>query len=1403
MNKQILFALLLLISAVLTVGAISASDINVTDSYTSNLVDDTSDVLVPLKNTADSSEISVSRDSNVDNDSSKVSLSSEEVLESDDSNILSTNSDSNSLADGGSSAKTQTQISLPATGIYYKGSFSVTLKDSNGTALANKTVSFVINGVNYSGVTDSNGVASVALSLNPGKYTVTASFAGDNAADASNVSSTINILSTIASKDITKYYKGSTKYTATFYTSAGGVLANTNVKITVNGKAYTVKTNGNGVASLAVNLKPGTYKVIAQDPVTGYQVTNNFKILSTISASDISKVYSDGRKFTAKFLKSTGKVLAKKTIRFKINGKTYRVKTNANGVASLSLKTLKKGTYKIISYNTDGLTKTNTVKVVKSSSTSLTTSAYTFLKSETKKIKVRLLNKFGYAPSSGKVITFKINGKTYSAKTSSTGYATLKLPSLSAGAYTVKYSFGGTSYYLKSSASNKVYIIPTKNPTFTVKSTKSFGYGANSQFKVALTSGSVPLVKKTVTLSVDGKSYTKTTNSNGIVSLTINLPIGHYTVSYASKADSKINAKSGSTAITVKERLPTSISWASGSSLTQGSQSLKVLLKDSNGKAVSGRTVKLTLNSKTYTATTASNGYATFGVSVSPGNYTVSYKFDDSSDNDYIVSSGSSTIEVIKKASSGGFGYWLFGGDMKSVSLSTLASRGTSDIFLNFYAFTAYKQSEVESWIASANKLGMRVHIWMQTFYDGGSWVNPVKSGSPNTAFFNQKIAEAKKYAAVKGVAGIHFDYLRYPGNAYKTSGGTAAISQFVKQATEAVHSVNSNLIVSCALMPETTSMAYYYGQDYSVISRYMDVVVPMVYKGNYGKSASWITSTTKWFVDNSKGALVWTGLQGYKSDSNVAKLSTSEMTSDCQAALNGNAAGTIIFRYNICNLVTFSSLTTKYKASSTSTSTSASESEQIVSSVSLPDIVSAAYNLNYTIDSTNSIPTSVSIGGQSFTASQFLYLMTKAVEVINTNGSSEIIPVSASAASTPSGVTSGNLTAAEYLDLANRISSYIANNGASPNYATSSVGNIKYESLIEIFYKVLAYYKVNSELPDYIAFNDDVVLSNVPTTISVKDVITGASNLKTYYETNKALPNTVTAGGITFKLPEFLYVMSQAIYQIGNSNNADITYVSGVSDPSSPSGDTINADLVKDGYLTVAYNVANFITTYNQAPNYASSTVGKIIYSELVDAFSRILAFYGTYSIMPNYVTVVYGSSSSSSSSSSSISITGSGLNEKNTISDLSPYLKSTTNCQVNNADIKSVVNSLTSGLTTDLAKATAIFNYVRDKVSYSFYYNTKYGAARTLSVKQGNCVDHAHLLVAMFRTAGLPARYVHGTCRFSSGSTYGHVWAQVLVDGVWVVADATSSRNSLGKIANWNTNSYSLHGKYASLSF
>ena len=134
----------------------------------------------------------------------------------------------------------------------------------------------------------------------------------------------------------------------------------------------------------------------------------------------------------------------------------------------------------------------------------------------------------------------------------------------------------------------------------------------------------------------------------------------------------------------------------------------------------------------------------------------------------------------------------------------------------------------------------------------------------------------------------------------------------------------------------------------------------------------------------------------------------------------------------------------------------------------------------------------------------------------------------------------------------------------------------------------------------------------------------------------------------------------------------------------------------------------------------------------------------------------------------------------------------------------IRKLSKKITSKYSTKLEKATAIYNYVRNNLGYSYYANSKKGAAKTLKTKRGNCCDHANLIVALCRASKIPARYAHAKgCRFGSGLVTGHVWAQIYVNGRWYSADGTSYRNSLGHIKNWNTKSYRKLRIYRSIPF
>lgn len=309
---------------------------------------------------------------------------------------------------------------------------------------------------------------------------------------------------------------------------------------------------------------------------------------------------------------------------------------------------------------------------------------------------------------------------------------------------------------------------------------------------------------------------------------------------------------------------------------------------------------------------------------------------------------------------------------------------------------------------------------------------------------------------------------------------------------------------------------------------------------------------------------------------------------------------------------------------------------------------------------------------------------------------------------------------------------------------------------------------------------------------VTIKDILKASKMVSKYVSKNSKLPSTVKVGDVSVKTADYLYLASKAIVNLKNGNKKSIS-IKILDNPTKPKGAS-NLGYLKD-YLSVAKSIVKTAESKGKLPNSVDSRVGTIGYKGLVNTLSSVLKYYNNHKKMPSYISV--------KSLSGSTSSTAGVLNFKNTIKNLAPYLAASKNCDVNSAKIKKLVSKLTKNCKNDKEKATVIYNYVRDTISYSFYYDTKFGSVGTLNAKTGNCVDHAHLAVAMFRSAGLAARYVHGTCHFSSGGTYGHVWAQVLIGGTWTVADATSTRNSLGKVVNWNTNSYTLKSYSPSILF
>ena len=444
---------------------------------------------------------------------------------------------------------------------------------------------------------------------------------------------------------------------------------------------------------------------------------------------------------------------------------------------------------------------------------------------------------------------------------------------------------------------NDSYISVSQDKCFEKTSTK---------FTLTLTSQNQSLSNCSIKINIDGADYSKKTNDYGQVFLTLTLDKGTYDLNYSFEGNNNTNPFNGTTKITSYAPVKTTLKQVDADiSYRQGSKSIfMVRLLKSSGDSVKNETVTFSVNGKTYTTKTDSKGYAWIFLSLKKGTYTIKYSFK--SNCPYLSSSGSCKISV-KSSIAKGNGYWVWANGMKSVNFKTLKAKGTKQIFLHAAAISRYGKYSVQSWIAKANKYGIKVHIWMQICYNNGKWVRPVnEDGSIKYSYLNKKVTEAKKYAKIKGVAGVHFDYVRFGGTAHLYNTSCKAINYFVKKACVEVRKVNSNCIMSAAIMPEPDMMEYYYGQDIPTMTKYLDVIVVMAYKGNYEKDTAWINNVTDTFVKQSNGAQVWTGLQGYQSDKKVVRLSHSNLLKDAKAAMSAGAKGVILFRIGVTNLLDF-----------------------------------------------------------------------------------------------------------------------------------------------------------------------------------------------------------------------------------------------------------------------------------------------------------------------------------------------------------------------------------------------------------------------------------------------------------------------------------------------------------------
>lgn len=434
---------------------------------------------------------------------------------------------------------------------------------------------------------------------------------------------------------------------------------------------------------------------------------------------------------------------------------------------------------------------------------------------------------------------------------------------------------------------------------------------------------------------------------------------------------------------------------------------------------------------------------------------------------------------------------------------------------------------------------------------------------------------------------------------------------------------------------------------------------------------------------------------------------------------------------------------------------------------VPISKIISQASVVKNHIEKKGELPKSVTIDKKSYKTSQYLYLAAYALKKIDENKNVTNFKIKSITVNEPANLNyaaaTGTLKKSEYLKLANSTIKYMEKNKKAQTWIKSSNLRIPYGELVYAFSKSLDYYNKNKKLSSQVSIQN---LSKFKPKTANKNSSSSKSNSSSI-QANLSLTYEDQTTKINFNINAKLSDINSKINSLLKLN------LNGVSAATSNSTSKTTASTNKS---TAAKTTAK--TTNKTA---AKKTATKTTKTTSKTTVKTVKINKAIIKLIPKSI-----------------------LNSKYKGEPLKEYLSSSTNCQVKNANIKKLAESLTKNCKNNLQKAKKIFNWVRDNIAYEKYPNTRKGAAKLLVSKKGNCVDQAHLTVALARSAGIPARYVNANnCKFSTGYTSGHVWAEFLIEDTWVAGDTTSCRNSFGVVKNWNIKNYKLLGKYSSISF
>ena len=483
-------------------------------------------------------------------------------------------------------------------GVYNDVTFNTTILDSAGNSVPGQEVKIKVGNIDYTAVSDSNGVVRISPELNVGNYvmTITNPVTGEvksNEVVISKAASTINIRSEPFAHGVT----------LTANMLPGNISGE--VIFTINGNQYYSEDVVNSKASITLrNLDSGKYTaVVTFNGNTNYNASSSSQITFdvdeydyVISAPDVTKNYGGSERFNITLTKNNVPIDNANVI-ITINGVNYNKNTDNNGKISIDINNLDAGIYGVVvKYNS---ITANSVIIVNQLSTNIDLS---FVKHSSDN--VTLTAKI--TPSVTGELVFTVKGKDYKVNITA-GKALLNLAGLDDGNYSANAVYKGAVNY-KPSTSNSVSFIIDKNSIFIYAPEVTKEYGGSERFNITLTRYNMPVANVNVEITIDGIDYNEITDNEGKISMNISdLNVGVHEV--VVKYDS-VSAKS----IITVNLVSTKISWSPNQLTTvyNVNKNLVATLIDSSGNPIVNSKVTIMFsNGKTLNPTTNAKGQVT------------------------------------------------------------------------------------------------------------------------------------------------------------------------------------------------------------------------------------------------------------------------------------------------------------------------------------------------------------------------------------------------------------------------------------------------------------------------------------------------------------------------------------------------------------------------------------------------------------------------------------------------------------------------------------------------------------------------------------------------------------------------------------------------------------------------